>query len=373
MRPGRCRPALAALLLLPWLAAWAGIKIEVTDPRYFEREHRVVFPHAEVKLVTFEFTSARGDGRGKQRARQLHDLFLEKIHDLQGGAIITYVTPPGQRIESYRVRAREVAEAQNAQMALWGSIYVDDDGTSYINARLLLVDPPPGIVIELEDFGADSGVANPRGIRGLIDAPVMETRIDFNAHENDVAPLAYFLSGLARYYKGAVREREEARRWLDGAVDDLETYVRLVPETVDRSSLAQAHLYLARSYFRLAEADTGDGRRHELEAAQRHAAESARLNPYAASVPTTRAVISASSREHRETTGEYLRQAIRLAPTDGNVRMNSAVYDAVEGHLEDSIEQLDKAVEVQRLLKQKPASPQTLRRELGELQAPAGR
>jgi tetratricopeptide (TPR) repeat protein len=359
--------------LLLWQTAWAGIKIEVTDPRYFESEHRVIFPHAEVKLVTFEFTSVQQDERGKQRAKELHDQFLAKIHDLQGGAIITYVTPPGQRIENYRVHAEQVAKAQNAQMALWGNIFVDTDGTSYINARLVLIEPPPGISSELEGFSSNSSVRRPLGIRGLIEAPVMETRIDFNAYENDVRPLVQFLSGLARYYKGAVRERENAKRWLNGAIDDLSEYIEQVPERVDRSSLAQAHLYLSRCYFRLARVASSGSRRF-LEAARQQAADAARLNPYAASIPATQAVISAYSRESQEKTDAYLRQSIRLAPTNSNIRMNSAVFDAVHGRLDHSIRQLDDAVKIQKLLKQEPSqAPQALRKELGEFQRPAAR
>lgn len=351
-----------------WPVAWAGMKIEINDPRYFEREHEVVFPLAEVKLVTFEFVDSEGDERGKLRARELHDQFLRKIHDLHGGAIITYVTPPGQRIENYRVQAEKVARDQQAQMVLWGRIYSGKQNTAYINARLELIQPPPGVSAELTDWVHPGSDAIPFELQGVVNAPVTIRRIEFNAYENDVTPLAYFLSGLARYYKGAVREQADARRWLGGAIDDLSHYIEQVPETLDRASLAQARLYLARAHVRLALIDAQQKRTY-LQLAAEHAAEAARLDPYAAEIPTTRAVIAILAGKAVEESQAFLHRAVRLAPTNGDVRMNLAVFETAQGKIKEGIKQLDSAEQLQMMLKQQSDSDaRSMRIELEELQ-----
>lgn len=92
----KCR--LLLFLAALWLnGAQAGIIVEVTDPRYFTQQQQVIFDKAEVKLVTFEVEEIGNDERGKQIAKELHNKFLANISDLHGGAIITYVTPPGRR------------------------------------------------------------------------------------------------------------------------------------------------------------------------------------------------------------------------------------------------------------------------------------
>lgn len=362
---------LILLLLLNamlWPTAWAGMRVEISDPRYFEREHEVIFPHAEVKLVAFEFASSEGDERGKLRAKELHDQFLRKIHDLHGGAIITYVTPPGQRIDNYRVQAAKVAKDQQAQMVLWGRIYSGKENTAYINARLELIQPPPGISAELRDWVRPHGETMPFELQGVVNAPVTTQRVDFNAYENDVTPLAYFLSGLARYYKGAVRERADATRWLGGAIDDLRHYIGQVPETLDRASLAQAHLYLARAHVRLALIDTQQ-KKTNLALAAEHAAEAARLDPYAAEIPTTQAVIAILAGKAVEETQDFLHKAVRLAPTNGDVRMNLAVFETAQGKVKEGIKQLDSAEQVQMLLKQQTDSDaKSMRMELEQIQ-----
>lgn len=348
-------------------AARAGITIEVKDPRYFQQQQKVIFPGAEVKLVTFEFEAAGADERGKQRAKELHDQFLAKIHDLHGGAIITFVTPPGQRIENYRVVAQDVAKQQEAQMVLWGRVLVDRSGKSLISARLELIQAPPGISAEYRREVLGRGGA-PVGVTGIIDAPVTERRMDFRTLENDVTPLAYFLSGLARYYKGAKREGAESVRWLKGSIDDFKRYVARVPEKMDDAALSQAHLYLARGHVRLATAEPARAAQW-LAAAREHAEQAARLNPYDGSVATAQAVIAARLRRAPDEIGQHLRRAVALAPTDTNARLNLAVLDSAQGDVKAATRQLDSASTIYKA-QEKEISPavQDLRRQIDTYQ-----
>ena len=343
--------------------AQSGMLIEVQDPRYFERQQEVIFPRAEVKLVTFEFEAMGEDERGKQRAKQLHDQFLSKIHDLHGGAIITYVTPPGQRIENYRIKAEEIAKQQKAQMALWGRIFVDASGTSLINARLTLVDPPPGVSAGYMREAISANGA-PVEVRGVIDAPVTQLRVDFSTMENDVEPLALFLSGLARYYKGATREGTQSARWLKGSIEDLSAYIKGVSEKTDRATLAQAHLYIARANLRLADAEPS--RAVALRnSAQEHGAKAAELNPYDAGIPTVQAVIAANLQASTDLIRAYLTKAVSLAPADSNARVNLAVLESAEGRFSEAVRQLDSADFVQRVQKKAPLkSVEELRKSL---------
>lgn len=319
-------------------AGHAGEVVEVKDPRYFERQQVVIFPKAEVKLVTFEFEAT--DQRGKQRAKELHNEFLAKIRDLHGGAIITFVTPVAQRIENLRVQAEQVAKQQQAQMVLWGRIFIDDDGTSLINARLMLIEPPPGIsadYVKTADLGANAQAV---GVRGVIDAPITQLRIDFNTVENDVSTIAYFLSGLARYYKGAAREGSEAVRWLSSSVADFESYLNVVSEKVDRTALSRAHLYVARAEVRLADAKPARAAMH-LDRARHHADEAEKLNPFNADVHTVEAVIAARQGATPSVLRDHLARAVSLAPNEANARINLAVLDSAAGNVKSALRQLD--------------------------------
>ena len=351
-----------AQVLLLLAAGWCGAAsagVIIDDPRYLQQQQAVIFPKAEVKLVAFEFEAVGNDERGKQRAKELHDRFLAKIHDLHGGAIITFVTPPGQRIENYRVTAAEVAKQQKAQMVLWGRILADRGGASLINARLTLVEPPPGI----------SANYSAGAVRGVIDAPVTQWRVDFSTLENDVTPIAYFLSGLARYYKAAVREGTQATRWLNSSIEDFKAYVTRVPEKTDAATLSQAHLYLARAHVRLAVAEPSRAAQR-LDQARDHADQAARLNPYDASVPTVQAVIATQRRADPRVIRNFLARAVTLAPTDSNLRLNLAVVDSAQGNMKDAIRQLDNASLIYKA-QDKQVSPevQTLRKQLEPYQS----
>ncbi len=352
-------------IAIGWLnTAHAGMVVEMRDPRFFERQQAVIFPKAEVKLVTFEFEAVGDDQRGKERAKELHKQFLAKIHDLHGGAIITFVTPPGQKIENYRVQAERVAKEQHAQMVLWGRIMVDRAGTPLINARLMLVEPPPGISADYKKLAELEANRVPLDVRGVIDAPVTQWRIDFNTVENDIAPLTLYLSGLARYYKGAVRGGGEAARWLNGSVADFKAYIAALPEGADRGAASQAHLYLARAYVRLADAEPARVTDH-LNAARRYAELAAQLNPYDAAVPTAQAVIAARRGAPLAELRSKLEQAVNMAPADGNARVNLAVLDGAQGKVGEALRQLDNASFVQKAQK-KAALPavDNLRRQL---------
>jgi tetratricopeptide (TPR) repeat protein len=325
----------------------------VKDPRFFERQQQVIFPKAEVKLITFEFETVGNDELGKQRAKDLHDQFLANIQDLHGGAIVTFVTQPGEQIENYRVKAEEVAKQQNAQMVLWGRVLADRNGTALINARLMLIEMPPGISAEYVEAPSLGSRGEPVEVRGVIDAPIMQRRIDFRTFENDVTPLAVFLSGLARYYKGAAREGDEARRWLTSSIDHFTSYVGRVTEKMDAAALSQAQLYLARAYVRLAVAEPSRAM-ERLELARKHAAEASRLNPYDAAVPPVRAVIAMRQRADLQSVRGYLATAARLAPGDSNARVNLAVLESADGKVTEALRQLEDANFLSQSLKQQP-------------------
>lgn len=368
----RYRTAIFALAFVMQCGlAHAGMRVEITDPRYFETPHKIIFPWAEIKLVSFEFEATGDDAQGKQRAIELHDQFLAKIHDLQGGAIITYVTPKGQKISNYRVKALDVAEQQKAQMALWGRIILDSSGAALINARLMLVTPPPGISARYAKAASQDEGGLPVEVLGLIDAPVTEMRIDFNTLKTDVTPLAYFLSGLARYYKGAVREGNEAKRWLQGSIDDLNAFVEQMSEAQDRGALSQAHVYLARAYFHLANADPARASDLLLKASN-HAKRAADLNPYDPSVPTVQAVIAVKQDADPGDARAYLMRAAELAPTDKNIWVSLAVMNSSQGKMEAAKRQLDNATLVQRIQDEAPLPAiQNLQRQIETYQQEA--
>ncbi|HEY6000591.1 MAG TPA: hypothetical protein VI078_14995 [bacterium] len=325
----------------------AGMVVQIQDPRYFQRQQEVIFPWAEVKLVTFEFelVGEGAEASAKQKARELHDRFLARIQNLQGGAIVTYVTPPGQRIENYRVEAEKVGQAQKAQMVLWGRIMLDSEQVPLINPRLMLVSAPPGVSAAYSR-AIDRDVETV-SVEGLIDAPVTELRVDFNTMKQDVAPLVSFLAGLARYYKGAAREGSAARPWLEGSVRDFSDYVRQTPEQQDSSALAQANLFIARACIRLAAAETARKQSH-LARARSHAAEAARLNPYNPSVAVVQAVVAARENADPALIRTFLAKAVQLAPADADARINLAVFDGARGDVKNAVRQLDEAAFVQK-------------------------
>jgi hypothetical protein len=337
----------------------------IKDPRYFASPQKVIFPQAEVKLVTFEFEAVGNDERGKERAKELHKEFLAKIHDLHGGAIITFVTASGQKIENYRVNAEEVAKQQKAQMVLWGRILADSGSEALISARLMLVSAPPGVSAEYnKKVALPTKQREPVEVLGVIAAPITQLRVDFNTVENDVTPLAYFLSGLARYYKGAARKDEEAKRWLRSSINDFKAYVKQVSEKQDAAALGQAYLYLTRAYIRLADGDL-KLRASLLNDAKSFADRAAKLNPYDPAVPTVQAVIAVKQQANPSTVRTYLVHAVELAPADANARVNLAVLNSAEGKVGEAIRQLDNADFIQKVQNKTPSpAVQTLRKEL---------
>ncbi len=335
--------AVAAFVLTAFTCrpATAGMIIEVQDPRQLQQQQQVVFPQAEVKVVAFEFESASTDERGKQQAKALHDEFLAKIQDVQGGAIVTYVARPGERIENYRVTAEQAARQQKAQMAVWGRVYVDATGAVRTNMRITLIERPPGISAEYSGI-AERASRAPVSTRGVIDAPVTQTRINFMTVAGDIAPLATFLSGLVRYYKGSARDGAVATRWLNGSIVDFRKYLAAVDEKADMSAAAQAHLYLARSQVRLAAIDKANSARL-LGKARDDADQAAQLNAYDSEAPTAQAVIAAKLNAPAAVTQSYLSKAIAAAPLDSTARVNAAVLDSAQGRFPDAVKQLNNA------------------------------
>jgi len=339
------------LALLASQQTLAGRIVEIRDPRYFKQTQEVIFPWAEVKLVTLEFESVTGDPRAKSRAKELHDQFLASIQGLPGAAVVTYITQPGERIENYRVTATQAARQQHAQMALWGRILTDKQGDALINARLTLVERPPGVSAR---YGDENRLASQSGgveVRGVIEAPVITERIDFRTVENNLSPLVHFLSGLARYYKGTITEGAAAKPWLEGSITELKAYANDPRSATDRDALAQAHLYLARACARLADADSGR-RASWLGQAAAHVGRAADLNPYTVEVPALRAVIDVRREAPVAQVRSSLVEAVRLDPKDSTSRLNLAVFEGATGKFSNAMRQIDHAQETRKLTDQ---------------------
>ena len=330
-----------ALLALCGLPARAGMIVEVRDPRQIQQQQEVIFPHAEVKIVAFEFESVDNVDRGRQQAKALHDQFLARIQDVEGAAIVTFVARPGDTVQGWRVTVEQTARQQKAQIAVWGRVYVDPKGVVLTNVRATLIEPPPGISAE---YAATSQLPSgaPVSTRGVIDAPVTQARLDFTTVEGDVSPQATFLSGLVRYYKGSVRDGSVATRWLSSSVRDFETYLKSVNPKSDPSAAAQAHLYIARAQVRLAAADRTGGAGW-LQQARTHADQAALLNAYSAEAPTAQAVIAAKLDAPVKVMSEYLSKAIAAAPVDSTARVNAAVLNSARGNFVDATKQLQNA------------------------------
>lgn len=342
MSAARAFAALALTLAALWTwPSHAGMIVEVRDPRQIQQQQEVIFPHAEVKIVAFEFESVDKGERGRQQAKALHDQFLARIHDVEGGAIVTFVAKPGDTLQGWRATAEQTARQQRAQIAVWGRVFVDAKGAVLTNVRATLIEPPPGISAE---YAANSQLPSgaPVNTRGVIDAPITQTRLDFTTVEGDVLPLATFLSGLVRYYKGSARDGAVAARWLNSSVRDFEAYLTSMSEKADPSAAAQAHLYIARAQVRLALVDRARSAAL-LKDAQAHAERAAELNAYSAEAPTVQAVVAAKQNAPLAEFGKYLSRAIVAAPVDSTARVNAAILNSARGNFPDASKQLHNA------------------------------
>jgi hypothetical protein len=332
----------------------AGEIVRIDDPRYFQNGAPVVFPDAEVKLVILEFDAPAGDSRGKDAAKKIHDAYLQQIQPLANGAVVSFISGKGKQISNFRVEAETMGKAQKATMVLWGRVVVDPDGRSRVAARLSLLQVPPGI--EARYQGSPSGGGGvPTEVNGVISAPVGRTRIDF-APVEDPTLLVPFLSGLAYYEKGSVREGSSAVPWLNRSVERLSEFVNHTSESVDASTLAQAHLYIARALVHLSTAASA-GAAARLADAEQHAADAGRLNPYDPGIPPTQAVIAQLRKASPATVRAHLNDAVQLAPTSQNASVNLAVFDAARGQKDQALKTMDRASEVGKIL-QRPDSPE---------------
>ncbi len=207
--------------------------------------------------------------------------------------------------------------------------------------RLMLIEPPAGISSEFANTSQLSSGA-PVSTRGVIDAPVLQTRIDFTTVSGDISPLADFLSGLVRYYKAATRDGAAATRWLQSSSADFEQYLTATRTSNDVSAAAQAHLYLARTQVRLATIDSANAARYLLSAKQ-HADQAAQLNPYNAEAPTIQAVIAARNGAPPAALRSFVGKAITAAPLNSTNRVNAAMLDSAQGNIPAAMRQLDNA------------------------------
>lgn len=335
------------LIALP-VPGWSGMQIELVDPLYFERPHEVIFPWADAKLVTFEFEAVAGTEGGKRRARELHDQFLSKIQGLPGGAILTFISPEGQRIENYRFTAAQAARQQKAQMSLWGRMFPDESGAALINVRLELIEPPNGIQAPYE-----SRIRMPEGQRqpvlGFITDEISQTRIDFlTVKETRIDALADFLSGLAFYYKGAKNSQSRARQLLQTSVQRLQQYVDKTRDQIDASAASVAHVYMARAKYHLSTLSP-DERRPHLASAERHANLAIELNPYEPDPYTVLAVIhSAAGGGDPQKIADLLSKAVKLAPGSPTSSYNLALVNSGSGRLQAAIQRLEQVEYLQR-------------------------
>lgn len=337
-----CFRLLVGLVALFSASVWSGMQIEIADPLYFEQQHKVIFPWADAKLVSFEFESVAGIEGGKERAKELHNLFLSKIQGLPGGAVLTFLTPPGQRIDNYRITARKAAEQQKAQMSLWGRMFPDKSGASLINVRLELVQSPNGAQSKFERFvDLDRGTEQP--IRGYIKDEITQTRIDFQTVEAaNIGTLAEFLSGLAFYYKGAKSDDARSKRLLQTAIDHLGKYIEQTRDRIDYSAASAAHLYIARAYYRLS----------RLSKAEQYAKEAIELNPYESDPYTVMAVIQSAQGRSAEKISKLLAKAVSHAPGSSTASYNLALVKSGAGNLKDAIRRLEQVEYLQTRDKQ---------------------
>ena len=326
---------------------WSGMQIEIADPLYFERQHDVIFPWADAKLVTFEFESVTNIQNGKQRAKELHDQFLRKIQGLPGGAILTFLTPEGERIENYRFTARQAAKQQKAQMSLWGRIFPDESGASLINVRLELVEPPNGIHAPFE-----SQIKMPEGQRqpilGFISDEISQTRIDFlTVKESNVGAVADFLSGLAFYYKGAKNDNDRSKRLLRTAIEQLGKYIEKTSDQIDYSAASAAHVYIARAYYHLSRLESATRQSHLLDAEQ-HGVLAIELNPYESDPYTVLAIIRITRTQNADGIAALLAKAVALTPGSLTSSYNLALVNSGIGQLQDAIQQLEQVEYLQQ-------------------------
>ena len=356
---------LCCLMAFMPVSAWAGMQVD--DPLYFSaKPPKVLFEGAEVKLVTFEFSAVGGDERGRQVAKELHDQFLAKIHDLHGGAIITFIAPTGKKIDNYRIEAVEIAKSQKAQMALWGRIAVDKSGAPLINARLEMIQPPAGISARYNKrVQLAHGPSVP--VDGRITDEIGQTRINFSTLHSDLSVMAYFLSGLSRYYKGAKRSGSEAKPWLKSAAADFDHYIEAGLQKSDPAAVAIAHTYVARAYSKLADVDPPSKIQNQ-ELARTHADKAAELNPYDPDIPTVQAVIAAQQNIDLAEIRKYLVKAVTLSPGNTTDRLNLALVESAAAQFGNAIKQVDDAVFVNKAQSREPIQGVgSLREQLGRM------
>jgi hypothetical protein len=352
---------LAIITLLRLDSVWSGMQIVIADPLYFEQTHEVIFPWADAKIVTFEFNSVADILGGKERAKELHDQFLRNIQGLPGGAILTYLSREGQRIENYRFTAREEAKKQKAQMVLWGRMFPDESGASLINVRLELIEPPRGIQAKYESR-IDTSTGQQQPIRGVISDEISQTRIDFlTVEESNVGALADFLSGLAFYYKGAKKENARSKRLLRTAIERLGKYLNKTRNKIDYSAASAARLYIARAYYVLSSLEN-DKRRSHLTEAERHGKLAIELNPYESDPYTVMAVIRTAQSRNSEQIAELLTKAVARAPGSSTSSYNLALVRSGIGQFKNAIQRLEQ-VEYLQLQQQ-----QTTYKDLNKLQ-----
>lgn len=343
-------PRFLCFLLVCLLLPHGAAAVELIDPRH--AKERGAGDGAAVKLVSMEFEAVGSDPRAKQRAKDLHKEFLTRIQELRGRTVVSFVHPPGEKVDHFRKLAQGVAKREQAQMVLWGSILVDSDGTFLIRSRMMLNPPPPGVRTEYlksPQIGAAGGTT----VRGMIDAPVTQSRLDFGTMDNEILALVQFVSGVLRYYEATARAGGDAVPWLKGSIADFQSYLEVTSEKMDRSALSQARLYIARAYVRLADAEPAHAAEH-LAAGGKEAGKAASLNPYTPDAPTLQAVISARTHVAFDQVEFYLARAARLAPTDANARVNLALVQSAQGKYADALHQLDQAAWVQQLQNQTP-------------------
>ncbi len=321
----------------------AGVFVEIRDLQYASQEP-LIFPQAEIKLLAFQFESASADPRGRDEAKALHDTFLRSISDVAGAAIVTFVLPSGSKPTNYRDSLKQAAQAQHAQLVVWGTVLADAKGNSRTNIHLVLFERPPGVQGEYQTINPRYGSARIR-VRGVIDAPVTLDRIDFTTITGDVTPTAQFMAGLVRYYKASSRTGAPATRWLRESVSDFEHYLATPSAQSDASAAAQAHLYIARAAVRLATSDVPNAIAW-FERARTDAARAAELNPYSAEAPTLQGVIAVGQHRPLSEVAAYLTRALGVSPLDTNVRMNSAVLTSAQASPAEALRQVSQTTAV---------------------------
>lgn len=345
---------------MTWTGQLLGVLLAVATAGAAAAPGEVPRPPAGITVVGIEFEAAGDAAESGPRAAELARDFFDQLRALDVATVVALAPPADARGEGLRAQAERAATQRHAQLALWGRVWLDPDGTPLVGVRLLLLEPPSTVAAV---YPASAGTASPAP-PAVIEVPAAPRRLDFSTVESDLSPVVLFVSGLLRYCRGAALAGAEAVPWLEQSMHDFRAYLDVISEKVDRGALSQAHFYLALAGLRLAEAEPARAAQH-LRAARQEADAAADLHPYDPILPTLQAVIAARTGAPYATLRAHLVRAVRLAPADATAHLQLAALDGAEGHVGAAVQELDNADFVRKARNEPPLpAAEALRRQL---------